>query len=103
MQALSGMIGIEERPRFSIADGIRKAAPHLIVASGDPISIPCRLIKSPAEIALMQKADDITVASLKVAIGKLKEGITPGELSSVIAAAHQQLGGDSDGALCLFG
>ncbi len=100
---VSGNVGLEERTRFFIADGIRKEAPQLNFASGDPVTILCRLIKSPAEIALMQMANDITAASIKVAISKLKEGMSSGELSSIIGEAHRQLGGDSDGALCLFG
>lgn len=99
----SGTIGIEERLRFFILDGIRKEAPHLNFVSGDQISVPCRLIKSSAEIALMQKASDITVAAIKVGISQLKEGMSPSDLSSIIDKAHRQMGGDSGGALCLFG
>lgn len=99
----SGTIGIEERLRFFILDGIRKEVPHLNFVSGDQISVPCRLIKSSAEIALMQKASDITVAAIKVGISQLKEGMSPSDLSSIIDKAHRQMGGDSGGALCLFG
>ena len=100
---LSGTIAIEERVRFFIMDGIKKESPHLNYASGDPITIPCRIIKSAAELALMQKASDITVGAIKVGISQLKEGMSPGELSSIINAAQGQLGGDPDFALCLFG
>ncbi len=100
---LSGTIAIEERVRFFIADGIRKEAPHLNYASGDPVTIPCRIIKSAAELALMQKASDITVAAIKVGISQLKEGMSPGDLSSIINDAQGQLGGEPDFALCLFG
>jgi len=100
---LSGTIAIEERVRFFIADGIRKEAPHLNYVSGDPVTIPCRIIKSAVELALMQKASDITVAAIKVGISQLKEGMSPGDLSSIINAAQGQLGGEPDFALCLFG
>lgn len=99
----SGTIAIEERVRFFIADGIRKEAPHLNYVSGDPVTIPCRIIKSAAELALIQKASDITVAAIKVGISQLKEGMSPGDLSSIINAAQGQLGGEPDFALCLFG
>ena len=38
----SGNIGMEERLRFFIFDGIRKEAAHLNYVSGDPVTIPCR-------------------------------------------------------------
>ena len=53
---LSGDIGIEERLRFFILDGIRKEAPHLNYISGDPVTIPCRMIKSTAEISADAKS-----------------------------------------------
>ena len=100
---VSGSIGIEERLRFFIFDGLRKEAPQLNFVSGDPVTIPCRIIKSAAEISLMQKASDITVAGIKVGISQLKEGMSPAELSSIISTAQQKMGGKSAGALVLFG
>jgi Xaa-Pro dipeptidase len=100
---VSGTVGIEENVRFFIADGIRKAAPNLNCVSGDTVTIPCRLIKSAAEIKLMQIASDITVAAIKHGISQLKEGMSQSELSSIIMSAQNQLGGNGDFALCLFG
>ena len=98
----SGNIGIEERVRFFIVDGIQKVAPQLRCVSGDPITIPCRIIKSESELALMQKANDITLAAIQQGVSQLKEGMTQGELSSIIMSAQRTLGGDPDFALCLF-
>ncbi|MGB3155014.1 MAG: Xaa-Pro peptidase family protein [Chitinophagaceae bacterium] len=100
---LSGAIGIEERVRFFILDGLRKEAPQLNFVSGNPVTMPCRMIKSATEIALMQKASDITVAAIKIGITQLQEGMTPAELSSIISTAQEKMGGDSAGALVLFG
>ncbi len=99
----TGNIGIEERLRFFILDGVRKAAPHLNYVSGDPVSVPCRMIKSLAEIALMQKASDITIEAIKAGIGNLKEGMTPGDFSAIVSEAHEQLGGNPDFAMANFG
>ncbi|MEP6627875.1 MAG: aminopeptidase P family N-terminal domain-containing protein, partial [Ginsengibacter sp.] len=88
----SGNIGIEERVRFFIVDGIQKVAPQLRCVSGDPITIPCRIIKSEAELALMQKANDITLAAIQQGVSQLKEGMTQGELSSIIMSAQRTLG-----------
>ena len=100
---LSGNIGMEERLRFFILDGVRKEAPHLNYISGTPVTMPCRMIKSKAELALMQKANDITTAAIKFGISQLHEGMTQEELSAVIAKAQQKLGGANPDALVLFG
>jgi Xaa-Pro dipeptidase len=88
----SGNIGIEERLRFFIFDGVRKEATHLNYLSGDPVTMNCRLIKSPTELALMQKANDITIAAYKVSVSMLHEGMTPGEFSAITSEAHAKLG-----------
>ncbi len=99
----SGNIGMEERLRFFIFDGVRKEASQYNYVSGTPVTMPCRLIKSKKELALIQKANDITVAGIKYGISQLHEGMTQGELSSVIADAQEKLGGSSADALVLFG
>ena len=92
----TGNIGIEERLRFFIFDGVRKEASHLNYVSGDPVTIPCRLIKSPAELALLQKANDTTVAAYKVAISMLQEGMSPADFSANAAQAHRKLAAAGD-------
>ena len=99
----SGTIAIEERLRFFILDGIRKEATHLNYVSADPVTMPCRMIKSVSEIALLQKASDITVAAMKAGISSLKEGMSQSELAAIIAEAHSKLGGNNGGGLVLFG
>ncbi|HTE33193.1 MAG TPA: Xaa-Pro peptidase family protein [Chryseolinea sp.] len=99
----SGNIGIEERLRFFILDGIRKEATHLNYQSGDPVSVECRIIKSPAELALMQIANDITVAAIKIGISSLKEGMSPQDFSATVSKVHEQMGAVSDFAGVNFG
>lgn len=98
----TGRIGIEERVRFFLFDGIRKEAPQLEYVSADPVTAGCRVIKSPAEIALMQRANDITIAAFKAAVVRLKEGMTQYELGASVSAAFQALGSPG-GALIGFG
>lgn len=100
---VTGNIAMEERLRFFIFDGIRKQASHFNYVSGDGITIPCRLIKSPAEIALMQKANDITVEAIRAGISNLQEGITPDVFSSAVSATHEKLGAVHDFAGVSFG
>ena len=84
-------------------DGLRKEASQFNFVSGDPVTIPCRLIKSAAEIALMQKASDITVAAIKEGIKGLKEGMSPADVAAIIEGAQRQMGNDPGFALVLFG
>jgi len=90
----TGKVAMEERVRFFVSDGISKEAPGVEVVSGDPVTIGCRVIKSQAEIALMQKAADITIEAYKAVIPLLHEGMTKGEFSTLATAAHQALGAE---------
>ena len=88
----SGRVGIEERARFFLYDGIRKEAPHLEYVSADPITIGCRVIKTPTEIALMQKANDITIEAYKATVLRIEKGMSKGDISAISRAAHSALG-----------
>jgi Xaa-Pro dipeptidase len=85
-------LGIEERTRFAVFDGLRKVAPGLEMSSADPVTVGCRVIKSAAELALMQRANNITIAAYKAALATLHEGMTQFELTSNIALAYRALG-----------
>ena len=52
----TGRIGIEERVTFVFAQGIANAVPAATIASATEVTAGCRMIKSPAEIALMRLA-----------------------------------------------
>ena len=98
----SGRIGMEERVRFFLFDGIRQAAKHLEFVSADPVTVGCRVIKSPAELALMQHANDITMVAFKAAAATLKEGMTQFEFGANVRAAFSALS-SSGSALIGFG
>ena len=99
----TGKIGFEERVRFFIFDGVRQELPQAQFVIATPVTAGCRMIKSPAEIALMQRANDITLAAIGASFKTTKEGMTQQELSANVAAATRKLGGTSDGALVIFG
>ena len=99
----TGKVGFEERLRFFIAEGIRKEAPQLEFAIATPVTAGCRMFKSASEIALMQRAADITIAAYRASFPSLHPGMKQGEMARIIAAAMQKLGGEGGGALVLFG
>ena len=85
-------IGMEERVRFFIANGVKKEAAGFEVVDATPITAGCRMIKSPAEIALMQKASDITIQAYKAAFATIVPGMSQTLLSNNISAAFRKLG-----------
>ena len=96
-------VGIEERLRFFIYDGVRQELPLLQFVSATPVTSGCRMIKSAAEIALLQRANDITLKAIGVTLHSLKAGMTNQDVSNSVAATTKSLGGKSDGALVIFG
>jgi Xaa-Pro dipeptidase len=99
----TGRIGIEQRARFFLADLIRTATPAMDQRIADAVTVGCRMIKSPAEIALLQKANEITLAAFKAAFATMKEGMTQDELGTNVAAAYKALGVPNHRATPQFG
>jgi Xaa-Pro dipeptidase len=58
-------IGFEETDRYFLMDRLKKQLPKTPIVSGNPVVRAQRMIKSPAELALMQSANDIKLASLR--------------------------------------
>ena len=66
-------------------------------------SAPAGCIKSPAEIALMQAAADITIAAFRTIHPQIREGMTPSDIGKLFAAAITARGGTSPWSLVLLG
>ncbi|MFL6750727.1 MAG: M24 family metallopeptidase [Sphingomicrobium sp.] len=96
-------VGFEETNRFFLEDRLKQQLPALRVVSANPVVRTLRMIKSPAELALMQAAADIMAASLRYAGERTRDGMTPTEIDALIAAANKQLGSAYDGGLILIG
>ncbi len=99
----TGKLGVEERLRFFIFDGVRRAAPGVELVSADPVTAGCRMIKSPAELAIMKRANEITLTAYKAALSTLHEGMSAQDLRRNIFAAYTALGISQAAALVLFG
>jgi Xaa-Pro dipeptidase len=99
----TGRVGVEERLRFFIMNGVKTEAPALEYVSADPVTATCRMIKSPAEIALMQRANDMTIAAYKAGLATLREGMTQGDLRNNILAAYAAIGGQNPDVAVSFG
>ncbi len=99
---VTGTLGIEERTQFAFSDGIAHASPTLTIAGATPVTAGCRAIKSPAELALLQLANTITLAVYETAWKSLSLGMTNRHVSELISAAYARCGVEGD-ASCEVG
>jgi len=85
-------VGIDESAQFFIYDGINKAQTGLKLVNAQPVTAHCRMHKSANELALMQRAMDMTLAVHKATASMLHEGISTTEVEAFIKQAHQKVG-----------
>ena len=100
---ITGRVGIEETVRFFAVEGLRRAMTGVEIRPGAPVVRGCRMVKSPAELALMQKASDITIAAYRHIHPRIERGMTPAQIGVMMGAAHRALGANHEFALVLLG
>ncbi len=88
----TGRIGVEERTQFAFSDGIAHASPSLTAVSGTPITFGCRGVKSPAELALMRLANDVTFHVYEAVYKSAQPGMTNRHFSELVSAAYNRVG-----------
>jgi Xaa-Pro dipeptidase len=96
-------VGIEETMRFFAVDGLQRALPHVVIRNAAPVVRACRIRKSPAELALMRKASDITIAAYRHTWKRIERGMTPAGIGAIMNGATEALGGQPEFALILLG
>ena len=98
-------IGISEDAPFFIVDGISQLAAGYQLINAKPVTAQCRSRKSAEEIALMQRAKDMTLEVHKAAASILQAGITTTEVNAFIHEAHKKAGASAGSFFCivLFG
>ena len=96
-------LGIEETVRFFIQDGLAQALPGTRLVPANPVVRGCRMIKTPAEIALMQLATDVTIAAYRWTRARIETGMTGAQIGALMNAATKALGGSPEFALALIG
>ncbi|WP_434930347.1 M24 family metallopeptidase [Shewanella sp. HL-SH5] len=105
IEASHAKLAIDESTSYFISNGIAKAAPQLTLVDAKSVTAGCRMIKSPAELALIQQAMNMTIEVHKAAASMLYEGITTDEVSAFIDSAHRKVGAKRGSYFCivLFG
>jgi Xaa-Pro dipeptidase len=98
----SGLLSAESTMRFFIIAGIRQISASYEIVPADALVRACRLIKSPAEIALMQLANDITIAALRRVRAQTSKGMTGKDLGELMDKITVGLGGAPEFSLSLL-
>jgi len=95
-------VAMEETVRYFVMSELKKVNPTLEIVSGSAVTLGCRMYKSAHELALMQRAADITIAAYRATYPQITAGMTPGEISEILVAETARFGGASDDFLVLL-
>lgn len=87
-----GKIGIEENVRYVFASQIQQALPHANFSSATVVTAGCRMHKSPAEIALMRLASEVTLSAYAATVASIEIGMSQYEIGDLSRLAHSRLG-----------
>jgi Xaa-Pro dipeptidase len=98
----SGVLAAESTMRFFIVAGIRRASSAYEIIPADPIVRACRLVKSPAELALLQTANDVTIAALRRVHSQVALGMGGHDISALMDRATIELGAAPEFSMVLL-
>lgn len=102
-RAVAGSLAVEGTLRFFIIDQLTRAlGAGTQVVSGDELVRACRVLKSPAELALMQSANEVTLAAIRHVHGHIVAGMSAAEIMRIMVATTEALGGTHDFSLVLL-
>ena len=96
-------LAVESTTRFFIVDAMNKLLrAERRVVSGEGLVNACRMIKSPAELTLMQAANDVTIAALRNVCGRIEKGLSGTDIMQMMVEATEALGGKHEFSLVLL-
>ncbi len=95
-------IAIDRSVRFFVVDALRHALPDCRIVAGEGLVNLCRQIKSPAELALLARANAITLAALHQVHGQIALGMTQHDIAALMDKTSAMLGGPSEFSLVLL-
>ena len=98
-----GPLAVEWTTRFFIVDHLR-AVPGFgrEVVSGEVLVNACRTIKSPAELALMQSSNDVTLAAIRHVHAHASAGMSADDIRELLEGKIRELGGAEPFSLVLL-
>ncbi|MEW6996087.1 M24 family metallopeptidase [Colwelliaceae bacterium BS250] len=101
----AGNIAIDESTAFFIANGIAEVGSQFTLVNAKPVTAGCRMVKTADEIALLQRAKDMTLEVHKAVARILHVGISTKDVEAFINEAHKCVGAAAGSYFCivLFG
>ncbi len=97
-----GKIGLEDTVRYFVVEGLKRAAPDFEITSALDVTLGCRMFKSAHEIALMRKANEVTLTAYGQVWDKLEAGMTPADITALMRKAQTDLGGQGIWGMALL-
>lgn len=88
-------LAIEPTVRFFAVQALRDLSGRIDIRSGAPIVNDLRMIKSPAELALMQHAADITQAAYRTVGPQIRAGMSKADIFALMQAEMAARGGEN--------
>jgi Xaa-Pro dipeptidase len=88
----TGTLGIEEHTQYAFANGIARGCPALKIVSATPVTAGCRSLKSPAELALLKLANQITFDVYKAVYLSCAPGDTNRKFVELVDKAYARCG-----------
>lgn len=99
-----GKVAFEDTVRFFVQHDIMKSlGSNYEMVSGRAIVLDCRMYKSTHEIALMHKANEVTLTAYAHTYSKLEVGMHKADISAIMTDAQTALGGSTKFAMALIG
>ncbi len=99
----SGPLAVEATTRFFISDRVIKlAGGGRALVGADELVRTCRIHKSPAELALLQAANNVTIAAIRHVHAQVRAGMSSSDIMKLLVGATEQLGGEHEFSLVLL-
>lgn len=99
----AGPLAVEPTTRQFIVERVAKASGSAYpVISGEELIRACRMHKSATELALMQAANNVTIAALRHTHAHVQAGMRGADILNMMIAATESLGGAHEFTLVLL-
>ena len=98
-----GPLAVDGTARYYVLDAVTKALKsQRQVVPGHELVRACRMFKSPAELALLQTANDVTLAALRYVHAHLELGMHTADISELMDQATVALGAEPEFSMALL-
>jgi Xaa-Pro dipeptidase len=98
-----GPLAVDGTARYYVLDAVTKALKsQRQVVPGHELVRDCRMFKSPAELALLQTANDVTLAALRYVHAHIELGMRTAEVSELMDQVTVALGAEPEFSMALL-